>query len=172
MAGSPQRSLWIAGAALVVALFAVAAVLVIGARMRGAGPAAGTSELSVGEVIFRTGRDASGAVIPRSGNANGGGMMGGGLMGGGCARCHGSDGRGRSTMMFTAPNITYGNLTDPQGMLEPDGGRGPTFTDAALRTAVVQGLDPEGSRLEWPMPRWQLTDQDWSDLLAYLKTLR
>ena len=112
----------------------------------------------------------SGAVIPRS-LPSGGGTMGGGMMGGDCASCHGSDGRGRSTMMFAAPDITYGNLTDPRGMLEPDGGRGPTFTDATLRTAVVQGLDPEGSRLEWPMPQWQLTDQDWSGLLAYLKTL-
>ena len=35
-------------------------------------------------------------------------------------------------------------------MLEPDGDRGPMFTDATLRTAVIQGLDPEGDRLEAP----------------------
>ena len=102
-------------------------------------------------------------------------MMGGGtmgaMMGGGCAGCHGSDGHGRSTSTFDAPNITYANLTDPKGMLAPDGSRGSTYTDASLRTAVTQGIDPQGSRLNWPMPQWQLTDQQWRDLLAYLKTL-
>ena len=30
----------------------------------------------------------------------------------------------------------------------PDGTRGPTYTDAGIKTAVTQGIDPEGSRLE------------------------
>jgi cytochrome c oxidase subunit 2 len=166
--GSPRRSLWIAGIALVVALLAVAGVLVVGASRHGG------SAASRGEVIFQTGRDASGALIPRSGSAtNGGGMMGGGgMMRVSCASCHGSDGRGRATMMFTAPDITYGNLTDPKGMLQPDGTRGPTYTDTILRTAVTTGLDPTGAHLAAPMPQWQLTDSRWGDLLAYLKTLR
>jgi hypothetical protein len=101
-----------------------------------------------------------------------GGMMGGGMMGAGCAACHGAAGHGRTTPTFTSPNITYGNLTDPQGMLMPDGSRGPTYTDAGIETAVTRGLDPEGSPLESPMPRWQLTGAEWADLLAYLKTLK
>src|SRR5665647_3349755 len=139
-------------------------------------PAAGASSVSRGEVIFQTGRDASGAVIPRNGSAAGGGMMGGGgmggMMGGGCATCHGSDGRGRTTAAFTAPNITYANLTDPQGMLMPDGSRGPAYSDAAIRTAVITGVDPSEAHLEAPMPQWQLTYQQWADLLSYLKTLQ
>src|SRR5665647_3864588 len=39
-------------------------------------PAAGASSVSRGEVIFQTGRDASGAGIPRNGSAAGGGRMG------------------------------------------------------------------------------------------------
>jgi mono/diheme cytochrome c family protein len=88
-----------------------------------------------------------------------------------CATCHGSDGRGRTTQMFRAPNITYPNLTNSQGMLAPDGSRGPTYTDAAIRKAVTQGIDPTGARLAAPMPQWQLTDREWADLLAYLKRL-
>jgi mono/diheme cytochrome c family protein len=99
-------------------------------------------------------------------------MMGGGMMVAGCATCHGPDGHGRTTPMFSSPNITYSNLTDPQGMLQPDGTRGPSYTDARLRTAVTQGLDPEGSHLQSPMPQWQLTSGQWGDLLAYLKTLK
>jgi mono/diheme cytochrome c family protein len=99
-------------------------------------------------------------------------MMGGGMMGGSCASCHGLNGQGRTTSVFTAPNITYSNLTDPKGMLAPDGSRGPTYTDATLRRAVASGIDPSGDHLASPMPQWQLTSQEWSDLLAYLKTLR
>ena len=174
MAGSPRRSLWIAGAALLIAVFGGRGVIAVGSSRHGgvrAGPAAAGGSASRGEVIFQSGRDASGAPVPRANNGQGGGMMGGGMMMSGCASCHGSDGRGRSTMMFTAPDITYGNLTDPRGMVQPDGSRGPTYTDATLRTAVTRGIDPEGNHLEWPMPQWQITSAQWSDLLAYLKTL-
>jgi hypothetical protein len=36
---------------------------------------------------------------------------------------------------------------------------------------VIEGVDPEGDRLSWPMPRWNLSDVQWADLLSYLKTL-
>ncbi len=160
---------------IVAVALAVAALAVVGAVVLRSQDSAGGSPVSRGEAIFQSGTDANGDLIPRSssggGMMDGGGMMGNGMMGGGCASCHGSDGRGRITAGFTAPDITYGNLTDPQGMLEPDGGRGHTFTDAGIKTAVIQGLDPGGSRLEAPMPQWQLTDPEWTDLLAYLKTL-
>ena len=177
MASSPRRSLWIVGVALAVAVLAATGVLIVGNSRNSGGTAVGPSgtgsSVSRGEIIFQTGHDASGALIPRSGSTIGGGMMGGGgMMRVACASCHGSDGRGRATMMFTAPDITYGNLTDPKGMLQPDGTRGPTYTDTSLRTAVTAGVDPTGAHLAAPMPQWQLTDQQWVDLLAYLRTLR
>jgi cytochrome c len=61
------------------------------------------------------------------------------MMRSGCAGCHGADGHGLRTMMSTTPDITYPNLTDPSGMREPDGSRGPTFTDELIRRAVVEG---------------------------------
>ena len=132
------------------------------------------SSLAAGQAIFRTGL-LDGRPIPRTGSSVGGmmgGGMGGDMMTGGCATCHGTDGRGRSTSSFSAPNITYTNLTDPAGMEMPDGTRGPAYTDAAIRTAVVQGTDPKGDKLAQPMPQWQLTDEEWGALLTYLKTLR
>jgi mono/diheme cytochrome c family protein len=180
VAYSPRRGLWIAGVALVVAMLAAGGVVIVGTPRQGGGkpaaPFGAGSSAARGEVIFQTGHDASGAVIPRSGNTTGGGMMGGSGMGGGmmrasCASCHGRDGRGRTMATFTAPNITYTNLTDPKGMLAPDGSRGPLYTDAAIRTAVTTGIDPTGAHLEAPMPQWQLSDQQWGDLLAYVKTL-
>ncbi len=74
-------------------------------------------------------------------------------------------------MMFTAPNITYRNLTDPQGMIEPDGSHGSTYTDAQIKRAVEQGIGADGDPLDTTMPRWQMSDQEFSALLAYLKTL-
>ena len=161
---------------MIVALsLAVAALAVVGVLVLRSQGSAGGSSVSRGEVIFQSGTDANGDLIPRSSNGVGmmgsGGMMGAGMMGAGCATCHGADGHGRTTPTFTSPDITYGNLTDPQGMLMPDGTRGPAYTDAGIKTAVTQGLDPEGSRLEAPMPQWQLTDPEWTDLLTYLKTL-
>lgn len=88
-----------------------------------------------------------------------------------CASCHGADGRGRSTPMSLTPDITYANLTAPAGMLEPSGARGHSYTDASIKRAITQGLDAEGATLAWPMPRWDLTDQELDDLIAYLKTL-
>jgi len=165
LARSRRTNLVIVAVALAVAALAAVGVLVLGSQR-----SASRSPASKGEAIFQSGIAANGNLIPRTGS---GGMMGGGgMMRAGCATCHGSDGHGRSTPTFTSPNITYSNLTDPQGMLQPDGTRGPTYTDTTLRTAVTQGLDPEGSRLESPMPQWQLTGPEWADLLAYLKTLK
>jgi len=160
---------------IVAVALAAAGLAAVGVLVLGSQGSASRSAASRGEVIFRSGVDANGNAIPRTGSdgmMGGGGMMGGRMMRAGCATCHGSDGHGRATPTFTAPNITYSNLTDPQGMLQPDGTRGPTYTDATLRTAVTQGLDPEGSRLESPMPQWQLTGPERADLLAYLKTLK
>jgi hypothetical protein len=123
-----------------------------------------TDPLGLGRRIFETGVGAGGQPIVRTGGV---GMM----ATAGCASCHGYDGLGRSTMMFTSPDVTYANLTDPAGMLDPDGSRGSTYTDDLIRRAVTQGLDAEGAALSSAMPRWQLTDADWADLLLYLQSL-
>jgi hypothetical protein len=161
-----RKHFLVAGAALLVAVAAAVAAIVLATTHTGSPPSA-----SAGEIIFNTGQDPNGNPIPRT-SSGGGGMMGGGMMGGGCANCHGSDGHGRSTMTFTAPNITYANLTDPKGMLQPDGTRGPTYTDTSLHRAITQGIDPKGDQLASPMPQWQLTGGEWTALLAYLKTLK
>lgn len=123
-----------------------------------------TDPVALGQRIFDTGIGTNGQPIVRTGGYE---MM----MSSGCASCHGYDGLGRTMMMFTTPNITYANLTDPTGMLDPDGSRGPTYTDDLIRRAVTQGLDADGSALSTIMPRWQLSDLDWADLLLFLKTL-
>jgi len=46
------------------------------------------------------------------------------------------------------------------------------YTDALIKRAITEGLDPDGDALDWTMPRWQVSDADFADLLAYLKTLQ
>ncbi len=152
---------WLIGGIALIMLGLVGLVLLGFGILPGA--SANSTPVAQGEWIFQTGTDPSGQPIPYSG-----GM---GMMQTSCASCHGADGRGLRTPMFVSPNVTYRNLTDPAGMTEPDGTRGPTYTDDQIRRAVTQGIDPEGETLDWPMPRWQLTDAEWSDLLGYLKTL-
>jgi hypothetical protein len=125
-----------------------------------------TDPVALGERIFDTGIGTNGQPLARTG---GFGMM----ASGGCASCHGYDGLGRTLMMLgiTTPDVTYANLADPSGMLDPDGSRGPTYTDELIRRAVTQGLDADGDALSTIMPRWQLGDLDWADLLLFLKAL-
>ena len=158
-------------AAAVLLLVGIAGLVLLGTGV--IGPArTGATPAARGQQIFDTGTDpATGRSIPRTGGISGG-MMGGRMMAGaGCAACHGPSGQGRTTPLFSAPNISYANLTDPRGMLEPDGSRGPTYTDAEIARAVTTGIDAEGKPLDQTMPHWQLTQQEVTDLLAYLKTL-
>lgn len=105
-----------------------------------------------------------------------GGMMGGMHMAGGamaCVDCHGPNGRGGRVQMmmtsFTAPDIRYSTLTAGE---MTHGEEHPPYTDETLKRAITQGLDPAGDPLDWPMPRWSMSEADLNDLITYLKTLK
>lgn len=124
---------------------------------------------SNGEQIYFTATSQRGSLITAD---MGMGRMGGGMMA--CASCHGPDGRGgRVRMMmggFVAPDIRYKTLTSETA--EHAGGEEhPPYTDETIKQAIAQGVDPAGRPLEWPMPRWTMTEADLEDLLAFLKTL-
>lgn len=94
-----------------------------------------------------------------------------------CARCHGDDGRGMSGrfMMweFEAPDIRYSTLTATgHGGHETHEEEAEPYTDALLKRAILEGLDPEGKHLGTPMPQFKILDSDLNDLLEYLKSLK
>lgn len=96
----------------------------------------------------------------RDGMMNGGRMNGGGLT---CAACHGSQARGGVyTLMgmraVEAPDIRWSTLQDE-------------FDLETFRLAMTQGQDPNGTQLDPDMPRWQMSNDDLADLIAYLKIL-
>lgn len=124
--------------------------------------------VTAGRQIFQDGTDRGGHRIARTGGT----AMMMPMMNAGCASCHGTDGRGGSTPTAQAPDITYANLTDSRGMREVDGSRGHVYTDPLIRRAVTEGIGADGDPLSSSMPRWHLTDQEWTDLLAYLRTLQ
>jgi hypothetical protein len=70
--------------------------------------------------------------------------------------------------------IRYKTLTPPDhhedGEKTDDVDRLP-YTDAHIKRAITQGVDPGAQPLEWTMPRWQMSAQDPNALIAYLEML-
>jgi cytochrome c oxidase subunit 2 len=128
-------------------------------------PAGGTVSISNGQNIYLNSVDESGTRITYSGGP-GMGMMQGTFS---CATCHGPDGHGgRVTFMmqtYDVPGITWPDLTNPDMDHPP-------YTDANLKQAITRGIDPAGGQLEYPMPRWQMSTQDLSDLAGFIETLK
>jgi hypothetical protein len=135
-----------------------------------------TSTSDQGTNITSTGVPSSGVMNGNSsggmmGNGTSGGMMNGGSSGGmvgngnlTCASCHGADGRGGvHTMMgmqtMNAPDIRWSALKSE-------------FDAEKFRLAVTKGQDPDGEKqLNNSMPRWNIGNDDLTDLITYLKTL-
>lgn len=126
---------------------------------------------SNGQRIFYTGLRANGSPIPRTvaGRATMGREM---MTAVGCVDCHGEDGRGGVLdMMFgfvEVSDIRYSALTS---IRSEDGTMMPAWTDSDIARALRDGIEPGGQRLKAPMPRWDMTDAEMSDVIAYLKEL-
>ncbi|HEY2961387.1 MAG TPA: ABC transporter substrate-binding protein [Pyrinomonadaceae bacterium] len=88
-----------------------------------------------------------------------------------CAGCHGLRGEGKSEGGVTAGNLTWTNLVKPYGHTHPSGRKHGPFTESSFIRAVVNGVDPAGTNLLVAMPRYKLTAEDMSDLIAYVKRL-
>ena len=131
------------------------------------GSAVPASYSSNGERIYFTGISASGDPISRIG-----GNMHMHMMGGACVTCHGSDRQGRRMMPAfwqVAPPLTHAALFETHDAGDGHGGHD-RYTDDTLQRAVFHGVDPAGNPLDDGMPRWSMSDRDWKDLLAYLRS--
>ena len=117
---------------------------------------------SNGERIYFTSTSERGTAITYTGGPSSGGwmMMGGHLA---CVSCHGPGGRGgRHSMgmmqVMDAKDIRWSVLSKE-------------FDQEKFRLAVIKGQDPDGTQLKPDMPRWNISNDDLADLLAFLKTL-
>jgi cytochrome c oxidase subunit II len=129
---------------------------------------------SNGEKIYFTGTSLSGDQI----SATGGGLhsqMHMQMHQSGCVTCHGADRKGRRLMpkfWNVAPPLTPAALFDAHdGPPDNDGhGDHDKYNAASLRLAITQGIDPAGAPLDQAMPRWSMSAQDLTDLIAFLKS--
>jgi ABC-type branched-subunit amino acid transport system substrate-binding protein len=88
-----------------------------------------------------------------------------------CAGCHGLRGEGKTEGGVTAGNLTWSNLIRPYGHTHPSGRKHSAFNDRLFTRALVQGIDPTGNELAVAMPRYEMSPEDISDLIAYLKRI-
>ncbi len=111
----------------------------------------------------------------------GGGRMRGMRLRMTCASCHGPDGRGGHIQMMMetveVPDIRYETLTT-EGHGGHDNGNGEeeeeeheAYTEETLKQAITEGIAPDGESLDWPMPRWSMSEEDLDDLIDFLKSL-
>jgi mono/diheme cytochrome c family protein len=86
-----------------------------------------------------------------------------------CASCHGSDARGRTIQVMMSqvevPDIRWSTLT-----ATPADPADKAFDPDSFFLAVTEGLDPNGTSLKAPMPRWHLTRTESDAVVEYLKT--
>lgn len=87
-----------------------------------------------------------------------------------CDSCHGLYGEGRDEGGVSAGDITWSYLTKPH-VHEGSGRKHPAFTDASFKKAITFGVDPGGNAIEVSMPRYKMTQQQMSDLIAFLKRI-
>ena len=86
-----------------------------------------------------------------------------------CVSCHGLDGRGKAEGGINPSNLTWEFLTKPYGLKHADGRKHPPYTERALELAITRGIDPAGNKLLQAMPRYSMSREDLSDLVAYLQ---
>jgi len=87
-----------------------------------------------------------------------------------CSNCHGSDGRGKAEGGVAPANIRWEELTKPANS-GPAGRRRGAYSEKLLVRAIAVGIDASGNRLDPAMPRYRLTHEQASDLVAYLEVL-
>jgi len=88
-----------------------------------------------------------------------------------CVNCHGEDGTGRPEGGVLPPDITWTELTKPYGHVHPGGRKHPVLEDRSVARAISEGVDPGGNRLDGVMPRYSMSSEDLTRLLAWLKRL-
>jgi mono/diheme cytochrome c family protein len=167
--------LLVIGGGVIVGLFLVACLglaLWLPGLLGGVG---GTSRFeSNGAQIYFTATSQRGTIInsdvgPGMGRRQGSRMT--------CASCHGPDGRGGEVRMMMrvieAPDIRYETLTSQEhdGHGEEGEEEHAPYTEKTIRRAITEGVEPEGEPLDWPMPRWSMSDEDLDDLVNFLKAL-
>lgn len=146
------------------------AALLLAAALLAGGAAAGElgPQEQAGQRIFLRGESPSGARLDARLGMGGLELSGAAVA---CGNCHGEDGRGRAEGGITPANIQWSELVKVYGHQHANGRRHAAFDEASLRRAVMDGIDPDGNRLDGAMPRYAMSAKDFAALAAYLRKL-
>jgi ABC-type branched-subunit amino acid transport system substrate-binding protein len=88
-----------------------------------------------------------------------------------CVNCHGYDGRGKPEGGVIPSDVTWETLTKPYGVTHEGGRKHPPYDEESMARAITMLVDPAGNRLHLAMPRYEMSGDDLSDLVAYMKLL-
>lgn len=89
-----------------------------------------------------------------------------------CASCHGERGIGRAERGVVPSDLSRDALTRPYDVKAAAGRVRPPYTEDLFRRALNEGVDSGGTGLNEAMPRFDLSEDDVSDLWAFLDKLR
>ncbi|MFQ5462218.1 MAG: ABC transporter substrate-binding protein [Phycisphaerae bacterium] len=88
-----------------------------------------------------------------------------------CVNCHGYSGRGIPEGGVTPSNVAWSALTKSYGTVHATGRRHGPYDENTLKRAISKGIDPAGNTLGVGMPKFQMGDEDFEALIAYLKCI-
>lgn len=86
-----------------------------------------------------------------------------------CGGCHGDDGAGRPEGGVVPSDVGWNTLVASYGHKHSYGRSHPAYDADSIAAAIIQGVDPAGNELDMAMPRYAMSKDDMSALLAYLK---
>jgi len=88
-----------------------------------------------------------------------------------CVNCHGYSGRGIPEGGVTPSNVAWSALTKSYGTVHATGRRHGPYDENTLKRAISKGIDPAGNTLGVGMPKFEMGDEDFDALIAYLKCI-
>jgi ABC-type branched-subunit amino acid transport system substrate-binding protein len=88
-----------------------------------------------------------------------------------CAGCHGIKGQGITEGGVTAGPLTWSFLTKPYGHADAGGRKHGAFSETSFVRMLTAGLDPAGNKLAVAMPTYRMSQEDMTNLIAYLKVI-
>lgn len=119
-----------------------------------------------GKEIYLTGRSPSGGEVTAVMGIDGIRLPGRAAT---CGGCHGHDGTGRPESGIIPYNVTWRYLTKSYGHVHDSGLAHGPFDEESLEHYMRTGGYPGGAAGDPSMPRYELSDADLEDLVAYLK---
>jgi len=127
------------------------------------------SAVARGRILFTSGRHADGRpLVARTGES--GVPLPAAYVA--CERCHGYDAAGKYEGGVSVSDIRWETLSKPYSLSRADGRERPPYDKRGLFVAVRTGQDPRGKPLASSMPRYELSEAEATDVIAYLESLR